>query len=244
MPWGRLAALAIHGLSFGLCTLGAALREHPLKSERERRAACARNWGRLLSSCAVAMQHLTVCSLGLLVLYLVLVCIDPESVAGGALVAVVMPLQTVVGVLFWSLALHDPWLLFPREQFPEEQKLADAAARHITRVPTLRKPGLLCVWALMQQQHTFAPLHLWVEAYNGMLPASAVALPGRLVHEGAVTAAVGLGYLAWNMLCWRIRGVPAYPVQEQAGWGFYGACLLVLLMATLGSYWARQQGST
>jgi hypothetical protein len=244
MLWAaRLAALAVHGLSFALCALGAALSESPHKSERERRAVSARTWGRLVASCVVAMQHLTVCSLGLLVLYLALVCVDPESETAGALAAVLMPLQTVVGVLYWALALYDPWLLFPREQFPEEQKLADAVLRRITRVPALGNPGLLFMWALMQQQHTFAPLHLWVEAYTGVLPASALALPGSPVHECAVTAAVGLGYLAWNMLCWQVRGVPPYPVQKQVGWWFYGACLLVLLLATLCSHWTRQRSA-
>jgi hypothetical protein len=41
-----------------------------------------------------------------------------------------MPLETVVGVLFWVFAVSDPWLLFPREDFPKDDKIANAVTLH------------------------------------------------------------------------------------------------------------------
>ena len=42
---------------------------------------------------------------------------------------VVMPLQTIVGVLYWGFVLYDPWTLFPRDTFPRDQKVAEAVIR-------------------------------------------------------------------------------------------------------------------
>ena len=144
----RLLLLGVHGASFALCTVGTALASpstlHP--AERRLRAGAAERWGALAGGVAAALQHLTVCSLGLLVLYLGarlrythhhrrLTLAAAGLVAGGreqsaALLAVlVMPLQTIVGVLYWGFVLYDPWTLFPRDTFPRDQKVADAAIR-------------------------------------------------------------------------------------------------------------------
>ena len=61
--------------------------------------------------------------------------LPPGLVAGGReqvaaeLAVVVMPLQTIVGVLYWGFVLYDPWTLFPRDTFPRDQKVADAVIR-------------------------------------------------------------------------------------------------------------------
>ena len=74
----------------------------------------------------------------------------PGLVAGGreqsaALLAVlVMPLQTIVGVLYWGFVLYDPWTLFPRDTFPRDQKVAEAVIRatHTPAALTCRSRGV------------------------------------------------------------------------------------------------------
>jgi hypothetical protein len=55
------------------------------------------------------------------------------------LAVVAMPLETVVGVLmFWVFAVSDPWLLFPREDFPTDDKVANAVTLHPRARPHCR----------------------------------------------------------------------------------------------------------
>merc|ERR1712195_220647 len=116
MPFGnwthtlRVVALLFHGLSFFLCSVLLAASRAPNVIERNLRARAKQRWGGLISGLVVALQHLTICSLGGLVTYLVLVLWGHEHRAA-QLLPVLMPLQTLVGILFWSLALYDPWLL-------------------------------------------------------------------------------------------------------------------------------------
>jgi hypothetical protein len=209
--WGaaRMALLVVHGLSFFLCTVLMPLSTPPSKAERDLRASTRQRWGAGLEWLIVALQHLTVCSLGLLVVYLILMVTGGAGAdaAAAQLVAVLMPLQTVVGVLYWSLVLHDPWLLFPRENFPQQPEVAADVIRRLTRVPTLRNPQLLFFWMLMHEQHTLAPAHLWLEAGAGLLPKPA----SSVMSECACATIVGFSYLAWNFSCWHMRGVAPYP---------------------------------
>jgi hypothetical protein len=236
--WPRVAALALHGLCYLLVTVGTVMAPAN-QAERELRRKTAKTWGKPISNLVVTSQHLTVCSLGALVLYLSLVCWDSQSEVAGALVAVLMPMQTVVGVLYWGLVLWDPWLLFPRETFPPEDKVAEAVIRRVTRVPKLDHPELAFFWSLMQQQHTLAPLHLWLEHWAGVLPASAASSPGLLRYELGLVAAVGIAYIVWNFFCWRVRGAPAYPVQTSAGLAFYLGCFATAMCATVVSHTVR-----
>jgi hypothetical protein len=141
--WLRGVALALHGASYLLVTVGTVYSPATHRLESEIRARASQRWGGLVAGVVLASQHLTVCSLGALVLYLSMVCWDAQSQMAGALVVVLLPMQTVVGVLYWTLALWDPWLLFPRDTFPPDDKLAQAVIRRITRVPTFKNPQLL-----------------------------------------------------------------------------------------------------
>ena len=70
-------------------------------------------------------------------LYLCLVLGGWAGLAG-RLAVVAMPLETVVGVLFWVFAVSDPWLLFPREDFPKDDKVANAVTLHPRARPHCR----------------------------------------------------------------------------------------------------------
>ena len=80
------------------------------------------------------------------------------------------------------------------------------------------------------------------ETYAGMLPAAAASSAGvgALANECAVVGAVGLCYLAWNFVCWQVRGAPPYPIQHRVGPGFYVGCLAVLMGAAYASHEARK----
>ena len=141
--WPRVAALALHGLCYLLVTVGTVMAPAN-QAERELRRKTAKTWGKPISNLVVTSQHLTVCSLGALVLYLSLVCRDSQSEAAGALVAVLMPMQTVVGVLYWGLVLWDPWLLFPRgrsHQRTRSRKLSFGASHASPSSTTLSWPS-------------------------------------------------------------------------------------------------------
>ena len=123
-------------------------------------------------------------------------------------------------------------------------RVVAAGAGRITFRPKVDRPDLLFFWGLMQQQHTLAPLHLWVEAWLGAIPSPAAPLP--LLSECAAVAAAGMVYLGWNMLCWHVRQCPPYPVQASVAQrplsmrlAFYCGCMLVLLAATAAGHWAR-----
>jgi len=203
-----------------------------------------RGWNPVIVGITAGLQHLTVISLGLLCAYLVCVIwAMPDTAA--QLVPVVMPLQSCVGILYWTLALYDPWLLFPRGGFPKDSKIANALVRMFTVWPSTKYPLTPFMWVLLHQQHTLAPLHLWVEAYNGLLPSPDLSLTA----ECCVALSAALAYHVFNMFCWHVRQLPAYPVQTllQKGGGatiFYVACVVTLLLSQITGYQLRSSMHT
>jgi len=71
---------------------------------------------------------------------------------------------------------------------------------------------MVLLWFALQVQHTLAPLMPWVEAVLWPEP-----LPFALLDEMAMLLVVAALYLAWSLgFCWRVRGVPPYPVMRAA----------------------------
>jgi len=232
----RAAALALHAPAFLGVVVSLAVLPPTHKSDVAIRARAKRRHGLVLDALAASLQHLTVCALGVLVVYLLL-ALGGEDGRAGALLLVALPLQSAVGLLFWGLCFRDGWLLFPRRVFPRSDKVANAVLRRVTFAPTLKSPALLGFWALMQQQHTLAPLTLWVELLLGWLPPTPAGW--SLGHELLLMAAVVAGYVSWNLLAWRVRGVAPYPIQEKVvqsgsvGSLYWAGMLLVLALTGL-----------
>jgi hypothetical protein len=199
-----------HTLNFLMCSLGNAVSTPMHAGERQLRAKVREKWGFAVDWATTGLQHLTICSLGLLVVYLLL-RLQGDVQSAAMLAVVVLPLQTMVGILYWSLALYDPFLLFPRGNFPKEQDKADSILRQIIVFPSFQQPGLVFFWLLMHMQHTVAPCHLWIEVFLGELPTSGLSLGGEVL----MALSAGLAYLLFNMFCWRVRGIPAYPFQAR-----------------------------
>ena len=185
--------------------------------------------------------HLTVCSQGLLATYLVLV--QTGAVEAAAMMAViVMPLEGLVGVLYWTIVLYDPWWLFPRDEFPKDQQKADRIIRQVVFGPTnFKHPELIVFWLFMHLQHTVAPLHLFVEAAYGVVPGK----PYSITTECGAAVAAGLVYLIWNLFTWHARGIAPYPIQHKVAtsWSskllFYGGCAIVVVMLSAMSVIVR-----
>lgn len=97
----RTALLLLHALSFYFCTVVATCAAPPSENERKIRDRARLRFGSALEATTKALQHLTVCSNGMLCGYLVLALGGWDGPAA-AVAVVVMPLETVVGVLFWS----------------------------------------------------------------------------------------------------------------------------------------------
>jgi len=179
----------------------------------------------------------------MLVVYLALVLVGATEKAA-MLVVVLMPLQGLVGVLYWTFALYDPWLLIPRDEFPEDQEKADRIIRQFVIGPTsLKHPDIIFMWLMMQLQHTVAPAHLFVEAAYGVLPGKPYAIP--MATECATTLGVAVVYLIWNFFTWYARGKAAYPIQQLAStsWGkktlLYGSSMVALILLSVLSSLVR-----
>ena len=222
----RLILCVAHTANFLMCSLGNALGTPMHKSERQLRAAVRERWGSVVDGVTTGLQHLTICSLGLLCVYLFLREMGYVETAA-VLAVIVLPLQTMVGVLYWSLVLYNPYLLFPRSNFPKDDQEADRVVRQFTIFPTWGQPALVFFFILMHLQHTVAPGHLWAEVYLGALPPSGL----TRATEVSMALVAAAAYLGLNLFCWRVRGIPAYPFQaalaspgnEKLQLGFYSA---------------------
>lgn len=141
------------------------------------------------------------------------------------------------------MVLYDPWLIFPRELFPKDEKLANNVIRRMTLFPAFKHRLIVFMWLILHLQHTTAPLHTLGEFLSGTMPSPPVLSMGA---EMAVVALAGLGYLACNQFAWMVRDFPPYPVQARvhargaaAAIGFYAVCLSATLVFALMARQAR-----
>jgi len=207
----RGALFLLHGSSFFLCTVGNVLWTPVKSAEGAVREKAAERWGRWVVGLTAALMHLTVFSLGLLVIYIGLMLWGGYETIAGWVAILVLPMQSIVGILFWGLSWRDPWLLLPRANFG---KGGEKFVRAITSMmpPSPEDTMSLFMWMLMQQQHTLASAHMWLEISARVV----VPLP-ELPWQTEVVSflAVGSVYLGINLAAWTVRGPdhPPYPIQ-------------------------------
>lgn len=242
----RTALLVTHGANVGLIIAGRPAESNPLAAKQRKLAQ--QRVGPVLEHLAATLCHFTLWMQIKLVVYLALVLVGAVQKAA-MLVVVLMPLQGLVGVLYWTFALYDPWLLIPRDEFPEDQGKADRIVRQFVIGPTnLKHPDMIFIWLMMHLQHTVAPAHLFVEAAYGVLPGNSYSI--SMATECATTLGVAVAYLMWNFFTWYARGKAAYPIQQLVSRSlgkkilFYGSIAVALILLSVLSTLVRSSQHT
>lgn len=135
-------------------------------------------------------------------------------------VVIAMVLETVVFILYQGIVWLDPTLLAHDEK---------EFALKVTRwIPPLDKDFFSYLG--LQIQHFLCPLHLWISGTPPHHPEDQWWILLTLVT-----------YVGWNHLCWKIQGIPPYPLQQillEMGVGIYlvalSGCFLLTWMVSLG----------
>jgi hypothetical protein len=191
-----------------------------------------------------AIQHYTICSAVLLIFTLSQILLYENSLwFVPYLASITHGIQTSVGILYHSFIWHDPFHLFPRLNFPKEP---DRVVKMLTSwiPPVKEKVSTQVLWLVLHIQHTFAPLHMWIEVY--LRAPWTKRIDFAIEMEIAIVSGLLVVYMLWNTYCWYVRGEPAYPIQhkmlskgvQHSVW-FYMYCFVVVLLCTYASRWYR-----
>jgi len=111
--------------------------------------------------------------------------------------------------LWWSLHFFSPWLIMPKEEFPDGKQGEKIVADLIgLGLPSDRR--LVPFWLLLHLQHTGQFILIWVSTImdrNLCLP--------PLGRDVCVSAAFAVLYVLWGTFRWSVACRPAYPILEK-----------------------------
>jgi len=181
--------------------------------EKASRSAIAKGWPPPVVALMKYYCHLTTCAHLLMIVYLLLSVHGGYQGARSVSRALNWTISTTVGI-FWQVLSsakitrggpRPPWTMLPREEFPASDEAAHWAADRLLH-PSWSP--LMPIYCALQLQHTAMPIAPWAEQlFWREEPALSLAT------EVCALVVYAAGWLMWSIvLCWRVRGVPPYPV--------------------------------
>jgi hypothetical protein len=200
--------------------------------------AIRRGYPAVLVRTMLSYQHLTVCTMTTTTLYLMITAFYYYSNDGRYLISslcylrLILPGACLVVAQYWTFVLiFDPWTLVPREDFPKDNSKANSMANRIFLYPSISM--YLPFHLLIQLQHSWMPVLLWVEVYLFSQDVSKLCSLPSALEEVTASLTYLLTWLIWGMGCWYVRGRPPYPLLRTV-WNNKWWKALYPAMAVLG----------
>jgi len=142
--------------------------------------------------------------------------------------------SSIILWLWWSLHFFSPWLIMPKEEFPDGKEGERIVAGLIgLGLPAERR--LIPLWFLLHLQHTGQFLFIWVST---ILDGGSCLVP--LWRDVWVSATFAIFYALWGSFRWCVATRPAYPLLEKIGavsmwlfFPFYGMTTLMTVATAL-----------
>jgi hypothetical protein len=137
--------------------------------------------------------------------------------------------QSTLFVLYYGLIWVDVEYLAHIENFPNRKFLQSIVSWY----PPLKFPEIF-MWIMLNTQHLFAPLYIWIESY----------FYSTIVHDGSLLIEINALFVLygfWNFYCWYVQGFPVYPIQKfvydkglEYAVLFYITCIIILNTVAIG----------
>jgi len=208
--------------------------------------AVRRGYPMFLVRTMLSFQHLTICTMLLVTVYVTLLAwgysVNNPGKYAHVLCSIrpILPGAGIIVAQYWSFIFaFGPWSLVPREEFPSNPKTAMQIAHCCFMYPSATR--YVFFYILMHIQHTFIPLMAWIEELLFLESVHSICPHPPLWRQITLTLSYLFAWLLWGLSCWYVRGRPPYPilkeVHQKGYWPvLYGGMIFLAVMASRVHY--------